>query len=179
MRTGTEKGRRGKRVANIIRQVVSEELVTRLNDPRLAFVTVTEVDLAADLRVADIRVSVMGDAKQQEDCLRAIRHAHGRIQQKVAEALRVKFVPILKFHLDQSVKRSVSLGALIARARAEDEANRAERIRRGVEPPGEAPRPEESEPVLEDEEEGLEARDDSDADDGPQDDEAEAGPTEA
>lgn len=167
MRTGTEKGRRGKRVASIIRQVVSEELVTRLNDPRLAFVTVTEVDLAADLRVADVRVSVMGDPKQQEDCLRAIRHAHGRIQQKVAEALRVKFVPLLKFHLDQSVKRSVSLSALIARARAEDEANRTERIRRGVEPPGVLETPEESEPVLEDEDEGLEAREDSDAADGP------------
>jgi ribosome-binding factor A len=178
MRTGAEKGRRGRRVASIIRQVVSEELVTRLNDPRLAFVTVTEVDLAADLRVADVRVSVMGDSKQQEDCLRAIRHAHGRIQQKVAGALRVKFVPILKFHLDQSVKRSVSLSAIIARARAEDEANRAERIRRGVEPPGDLATPEESEPVPEDEDEPLDAMDDLDEDDGFQDDESDSGPAE-
>ncbi len=165
MRTGAEKGRRGKRVANIIRHVVSGELVTRLNDPRLAFVTVTEVDLAPDLRVADVRVSVMGDPKQQEYCLRAIRHAHGHIQRKVAEALRIKFVPILKFHLDQSVKRSVSLGALIARARAEDEANRADRIRRGVEPPGEAPRPEESEPVLDPHATALETGDETDGPD--------------
>jgi ribosome-binding factor A len=134
-RTTNRKGRRGERIANVIRQIVSEELVLRLNDPRLGFVTVTGVDLAADLRVADVRVSVLGDTTQQEKCLGAIRHAHGHIQAKVAAALVTKFVPVLKFHLDQSVKRSVSLSAIIAKARAEDEANRADRIRRGVEPP--------------------------------------------
>ncbi|MCX5675983.1 MAG: 30S ribosome-binding factor RbfA [Planctomycetota bacterium] len=147
MPIGGSKGRRGRRVASVIRQVVSRELVTGLNDPRLTLVTVTGVDLAADLRVADVRVSIMGDAKAQEECFRAIRHAHGRLQERVAEALTVKFVPTLRFHVDESVKRSVALGALIARARAEDEANRAERIRRGVEPVAELPPLEESPPV--------------------------------
>jgi len=147
MPIGGSKGRRGRRVASVIRQVVSRELVTGLNDPRLTLVTVTGVDLAADLRVADVRVSIMGDAKAQEECFRAIRHAHGRLQERVAEALTVKFVPTLRFHVDESVKRSVALGALIARARAEDEANRAERIRRGVEPVAERPPLEESPPV--------------------------------
>jgi len=141
------KGRRGRRVASVIRQVVSRELVTGLNDPRLTLVTVTGVDLAADLRVADVRVSIMGDAKAQAKCFRAIRHAHGRLQERVAEALTVKFVPVLRFHVDESVKRSVALSELIARARAEDEANRAERIRRGVEPATELPPLEESPPV--------------------------------
>jgi ribosome-binding factor A len=135
MRSVREKGRRGKRVANIIRQVVSEQLILHLNDPRLAFVTVTGVDLAEDLRFADVRVSILAEPKEQEECLRAIRHAHGRIQEKVAGALVLKFCPVLRFHLDESVKRSISLSALIAQARAEDEANRADRIRRGVEPP--------------------------------------------
>jgi len=134
MRHPSAKGRRGLRVANIIRQVVSEELVTGLNDPRLGFVTVTGVDLSADLRFADVRVSVLGDPPVQDECLRAIRHAQGRLQEKVAQAVVMKFCPVLRFHLDQSVKRSVSLGALIAQARAEDEAARADRIRRGVEP---------------------------------------------
>jgi ribosome-binding factor A len=147
MLIGGSKGRRGRRVASVIRQVVSRELVTGLNDPRLTLVTVTGVDLAADLRVADVRVSIMGDAKAQEECFRAIRHAHGRIQERVAEALTVKFVPTLRFHVDESVKRSVALSELIARARAEDEANRAERIRRGVEAATELPPLEESPPV--------------------------------
>jgi ribosome-binding factor A len=132
-------GRRTRRLASIIREVVSQALVTELNDPRMAFVTVTGVEVSADMRVADVRVSIMGDAKQQKACLRALRHAHGHVQQRVADALAMKFCPVLRFHLDDSVKRSVSLSALIAKARAEDEAARADRIRRGAEDPGDQP----------------------------------------
>jgi ribosome-binding factor A len=150
MRRGETKGRRGQRVASVIRHLVSEALIVELNDPRMSFVvTVTGVDVSADMRFADVRVSVLGGPKEQEDCLRGIRHAHGRLQAKVAEALDMKFCPILRFHLDQSVKRSIAVSAIIRQALAEDEAARAERIRRGVESPDQAPPvPEESPPVV-------------------------------
>ena len=144
--SGGAKGRRLLRVASVIQEIVSRELVTGLSDPRLTMVTVTGVDISPDLRIADVRVSIMGEPKQQEDCFRAIRRAHGRLQEKVAEAVTVRYIPSLRFHVDESVKRSVALGALIAKARAEDEANRADRIRRGVEPPTELPELEESPP---------------------------------
>jgi len=150
MRRGETKGRRGQRVASVIRHLVSEALIVELNDPRMSFVvTVTGVDVSADMRFADVRVSVLGGPKEQEDCLRGIRHAHGRLQAKVAEALDMKFCPILRFHLDQSVKRSIAVSAIIRQALVEDEAARAERIRRGVESPDQAPPvPEESPPVV-------------------------------
>jgi ribosome-binding factor A len=148
-RKASTKGRRGLRVASVVREVVSKALVTELNDPRLAFVTVTGVDIAADLRFADVRISVLGDAKVQKDCMRAIKHAHGRIQNEVAEALSVKFCPTLRFHMDTTVKQSVEISAIIRKAREEDEAARADRIARGVESPGEPPEPpEESAPVI-------------------------------
>jgi ribosome-binding factor A len=145
--SGGAKGRRLLRVASVIQEVVSRELVTGLSDPRLTMVTVTGVDISPDLRIADVRVSIMGEPKQQEDCFRAIRHAHGRLQEKVAEAVTVRYIPSLRFHVDESVKRSVAISALIAKARAEDEANRADRIRRGIEPPAEPQELEESPPV--------------------------------
>jgi ribosome-binding factor A len=174
-RTRTTKGRRGLRVGNIIRQIVSEELVMRLNDPRLAFVTVTAVEVAADLRFADVRISILGDEKQQKDCLRAVKHAHGHIQEKVAAAMTMKFCPVLRFHMDPSVKQSVTMSALIAQARAEDEARRADRIARGVEeaPLDETPM-EETEPVLdkveeEDPDEDLDEEFEDDEDVGDED----------
>jgi len=127
--------RRSRRAANIIRQIVSETIVGELNDPRVGLVTVTAVNLSADLRIADVNLSALGDARQQQTCLEAIQHARGRIQERVSAGLRMKFCPMLRFHLDSSVKRSVSLSRLIAEARAEDEAARADRIRRGIEPP--------------------------------------------
>ncbi|MBL7140024.1 MAG: 30S ribosome-binding factor RbfA [Planctomycetes bacterium] len=132
----TEPGRRVRRVASIIREVVSQALITELADPRIGIVTVTGVDVSADMRLADVRVSILGEAKQQEACLAAIQHSRGHVQQKVADALDTRYCPLLRFHMDESVKRSVNLSALIARARAEDEAARADRIRRGVEPLG-------------------------------------------
>ena len=119
----------------MIRQIVSETLVGELSDPRIGLVTVTDVTLSADLRLADVNVSVLGDPKQEETCLEAVQHARGRLQQRVSDGLKMKFCPMLRFHLDSSVKRSVSLSRLIAEARAEDEAARADRIRRGIEPP--------------------------------------------
>jgi ribosome-binding factor A len=131
----------------MIRQIVSETIVGELADPRVGLVTVTEVKLSADLRVADVSVSVLGDPKQEETCLEAIQHARGRLQQRVSDGLKMKFCPVLRFHLDGSVKRSVSLSRLIAEARAEDEAARADRIRRGVEPPDpDAPTPDDTDP---------------------------------
>ena len=131
--TGTS--RRSQRVASMIRQIVSETIVGELNDPRVGLVTVTAVTLSADLRVADVNLSVLGDARQEQTCLKAVQHARGRIQERVSDGLKMKFCPMLRFHLDSSVKRSVSLSRLIAEARAEDEAARADRIRRGIEPP--------------------------------------------
>ncbi len=119
----------------MIRQIVSETLVGELNDPRIGLITVTDVTLSADLRLADVNLSVLGDARQEQTCLKAVQHARGRIQERVSDGLRMKFCPLLRFHLDSSVKRSVSLSRLIAEARAEDEAARADRIRRGIEPP--------------------------------------------
>jgi ribosome-binding factor A len=127
--------RRSQRVASIIRQIVSETIVGELADPRIGLVTVTAVNLSADLRIADVNLSVLGDARQQQTCLEAVQHARGRLQERVSDGLKMKFCPLLRFHLDSSVKRSVSLSRLIAEARAEDEAARADRIRRGIEPP--------------------------------------------
>lgn len=128
--------RRVKRVASVIREVVSRALVTELNDPRMGMVTVTSVDVSADLRVADVRVSILGDAKAQDACMKAIEHARGHVQEQIAGAVDMKYCPRLRFHQDESVKKSVAVSALIAKARAEDEAARQDRIRRGAEPAG-------------------------------------------
>ena len=128
-------GRRERRVASVVREIVSRVLVTELSDPRMGLVTVTGVDVSADLRIADVRVSVLGEPKAQRQCMEAIAHSRGHIQERVADSVDMKFCPVLKFHLDDSVKKSVAVSALIARARAEDERARADRIRRGVESP--------------------------------------------
>jgi len=105
--------RRTLRVARAIREIASRVIIYELADPRVGFVTVTDVDVAPDLRTATIKLTVMGDENQSRLCLRAVQGARGRIQHEVADALRTKTVPRLEFQLDDSVKKSVELSRLI------------------------------------------------------------------
>lgn len=134
--------RRTLRVARSIKEAVSRILIQELNDPRMEFVTVTEVDVSPDLKAATVKLSVMGDDKQCRRCLKAIEHAHGWIQSEVSSKMSMRTVPRLAFELDDSVKRSVEISQLISRAVAED---RQAQIDRGERPADDSdPTPEET-----------------------------------
>jgi ribosome-binding factor A len=100
--------RRTERVASLIRTVVAEAIQNRLSDPRIAPLTsVTRIEVSADLSLARVYVSVLADQAGQKLCLRALRHAAGRLRSFLAEAVTLRQVPRLDFHLDDSVRRSI------------------------------------------------------------------------
>jgi ribosome-binding factor A len=118
--------RRTLKVARVIKEVVSRVLMFELGDPRMGFVTVTEVDVADDMRNAMVRISVLAEPKKAELCLKAVEHARSHLQCEVAGALTTKTVPRLSFQLDDSVKKSVEISRLIQQAVDEDEIRRRE-----------------------------------------------------
>jgi ribosome-binding factor A len=101
--------RRKERLADQVRDIVSTILLFELQDPRMGFVTVTGVDLSGDLRQATVKVSVLGDQKEQVVTMNVIRHARGYVQKLLAEKLNARFVPAVSFELDDSIKRSIGL----------------------------------------------------------------------
>jgi len=111
--------RRTLRVAREIKEIVSRVIILELADPRLGFVTVTEVEVSPDLRTASVKLSVLGEAAEGRLCLHALEHARGRIQGAVNAGLMTKIVPRLAFKLDDRVKKSVEISRLINKARAE------------------------------------------------------------
>jgi len=111
--------RRTSRIARVIKEAVSRVLILELADPRLGFITVTEVDVAPDLKTAKVKLSVLGDAPQAKLCLKGIQQARGRIQRAVGDALTTKIVPHLEFVLDESVKKSAEIARLLYLARSE------------------------------------------------------------
>lgn len=127
--------RRTLKVARVIKEVVSRVLMFELGDPRMGFVTVTDVDVSADMHNATVRISVMGDEKKAELCLRAVDHARSLLQREVASSLTTKTAPRLSFQLDDSVKKSVEISRLIQQAVSEDRA-RQEETGRSSEPQG-------------------------------------------
>jgi len=94
--------RRLERIAGVIRESVSSTILTRLSDPRIkGLVTVTEVEVTADLRQATVYLSVSGvDEAAQELTIKAIRHAAGVFQAALGRVLVCRYVPHLRFEMD-------------------------------------------------------------------------------
>jgi ribosome-binding factor A len=103
---------RMRRVDEAIRHVIGDALGD-LKDPRVGFVTVTDVRTSPDLRHARVYVSVLGDARQREDTLAGLCSAHGYLQGRVAGELRLKRTPALNFHYDDTTDRALRVDALI------------------------------------------------------------------
>jgi len=112
---------RMRRVDEAIRQVIGDAVAGDLKDPRVGFVTVTDVRTSADLRHARVYVSVLGGdggpslQAEREASLAGLRSAHGFLQGRIAGELRLKRTPTLEFTYDETTDRALRVDELIAR----------------------------------------------------------------
>ncbi|MCU0914107.1 MAG: 30S ribosome-binding factor RbfA [Planctomycetes bacterium] len=113
--------RRQEKVARVIREVVSDVVANHLNDPRITgFVSVTRVEVAADLRNADVYLSILAsDDSARSRTFAAITHARSRIQSFLAEALESKFCPVLRFQEDTQFRKTLEVMKLIDQVASE------------------------------------------------------------
>ncbi len=102
-----------RRVDEAMREVLSDAVTKEIKDPRVGFVTVTAVDTAADLRHAKVYISVLGDDGVRQRSLDGLRSAHGFLQRRVADELRIKHTPTLEFLYDDSLDRGMHIEALL------------------------------------------------------------------
>jgi ribosome-binding factor A len=107
------------RVREVIREVASETILFELKDPRVKGVTVTRAEVSGDLQHAKVFVSIMGTASEQALCLHGLRHAAGFIQAKLGDRLQTRYTPIVRFEVDEGVKKSIEVSRLISDALAE------------------------------------------------------------
>ena len=102
-----------RRVDEAMREVLSGVVTRELKDPRVGFVTVTDVRTSPDLRHARVYVSVLGDAAVREHSLEGLRSAHGFLQARIAALLRMKHTPQLEFRYDDTVEKAFALEAAL------------------------------------------------------------------
>ena len=107
-----------RRVDEAIRQVIGETLAGDLKDPRVGFVTVTDVRTSADLCHAHVYVSVLGDANAQRSSVDGLQSAHGFLQRRIARELRLKRTPTLQFHYDATTDKAMALERLLRQSSA-------------------------------------------------------------
>lgn len=97
----------------MIREVVSSAILFELRDPRIKNVTVLGADVSPDLRYASVRVSVMGDEKEASLTMHGLNSARGFLQSKVAEYIKSRYTPELRFVLDDGIKKSIQASQLL------------------------------------------------------------------
>jgi ribosome-binding factor A len=107
------KAHRPARVAEVIREVASETILFKLNDPRVKNVTVTRAEVSADLQRAKVYVSVMGTEQEQQMCLHGLANAAGYVQKQLGDRLKMRFTPVLQFVPDAGVKNSIAISRLL------------------------------------------------------------------
>lgn len=100
---------RKERVASEIKRQVCVILSQELRDPRLGFVTITKVELTADLRCAKVYFSVLGPKEQQETSLKVLNRASGYIRRLIGERLDLRFNPEIIFKIDSSIAYSIEI----------------------------------------------------------------------
>lgn len=112
------------KLQELIKQEMSKMLLKELKDPRIGFVTVTDVEMTGDLREAKIYVSVMGGEEQIKSSLEGLNSALGFIRHEIGQRIRLRFTPEISFALDTSLDYSEHIQKLLLQV--EQSSNRAD-----------------------------------------------------
>ena len=114
-------GQRNAKVSDRIKVVVAQMLERRVKDPRLGFVTITDVRMTGDGQQASVFYTVMGDETARSETAAALRSATGLIRSEVGKQLGTRVTPSLEFFLDSVPETAREIEEALARARAADD----------------------------------------------------------
>jgi len=106
--------KRADRVGQLIKQELSMLLLDGVKDPRIGFVTVTEVKLTDDLKSAIVYISSLGNKAQEEESLAGLESAVGYLRKVIGQRLQLRYTPKLMFKSDQSLREAHRIEQLIA-----------------------------------------------------------------
>jgi len=113
---------RGQRIAGQIHRELAELIRQEVKDPRVNFVSLTDVELTPDYAHAKIFFTALGGADSVPEILEGLRRASGFLRRELGKRIRIHTLPELHFHYDRSVEEGSRLSQLIDQTVREDEA---------------------------------------------------------
>ncbi len=111
---------RATRVGEQMKKELGDILGRKLKDPRIGFLTVTDVEVSGDLQIAKVYISVLGDEKKREETLKGLAKAKGYIRSEIGNRIRLRKTPELHFEFDESVDYGNRIESLIAELNTKD-----------------------------------------------------------
>jgi len=109
------------RVNNLLQEEISGILRTEIHDPDIGFVTITGVEVTADLREARVYASVLGDEDEVHQTMAALHRARTSIRSALGDCIQLKYLPELTFELDDTARHAQRIEALISKFEREVE----------------------------------------------------------
>ncbi|CAM3442317.1 MULTISPECIES: 30S ribosome-binding factor RbfA [Saccharibacillus] len=111
------------RVAEEIKKELSQLIQSELKDPRIGFVTVTDVEVTGDLSEANVYLSIFGDEDQKQQSLAGIAKATGFLRTEIGKRIRLRHTPALFFHVDESIAYGNKIDVLLGQIKKEEPGN--------------------------------------------------------
>jgi len=105
--------RRIERANELLREIIGDFLVHRLRDPRLQFVTITEVQLSPDFQHGKVFFTVLGGEQKEQEALAALESAEPLIREEINRNVHWRFIPRLTFIVDKRIEKAMSVLALL------------------------------------------------------------------
>jgi ribosome-binding factor A len=105
--------KRAIRVGELLKEEISQIVLREMKDPRIGFVSVTDVEVSGDLRHAKVFISVYGSDKEKEETLEGLQQAQGFVRKLVGERIKIHHTPEIIFRYDDSIENGVHISEII------------------------------------------------------------------
>jgi len=105
--------KRAIRVGELLKEEISQIVLREMKDPRIGFVSVTDVEVSGDLRHAKVFISVYGSDKEKEETLEGLQQAQGFVRKLVGERVKIHHTPEIIFRYDDSIENGVHISEVI------------------------------------------------------------------
>ncbi|MGM0499384.1 MAG: 30S ribosome-binding factor RbfA [Bacillota bacterium] len=105
--------KRAIRVGELLKEEISQIVLREMKDPRIGFVSITDVEVSGDLRHAKVFISVYGTDKEKEETLAGLQQAQGYVRKLVGERVKIHHTPEIIFRYDDSIENGVHISEII------------------------------------------------------------------
>ena len=107
------------RVAEQIKKEVSYLIQSELKDPRIGFITVTDVEVTGDLQQATIYISILGNETQKKESLEGLKKSEGFIRREIGKRIRLRHTPEIAFIFDGSIEYGNKIELLLSEIKSD------------------------------------------------------------
>ncbi|MBN2415858.1 30S ribosome-binding factor RbfA [bacterium] len=105
--------KRKEKIEGLLKSEIADILHSEISDPRIGFVTISRVTVSDDFRNARVYFSVMGNAEERKRTETGLQSARTYIQNLVGSRIRIRFVPLLDFYVDDSLSYSAHIDSIL------------------------------------------------------------------